>query len=98
MYCSLNFEAKSSHKITVTTTDDGNPPLSFSKNLTIFLRNINDQPRDIRLSNYIVNETAPVDFVIGSFSASDEDEGWFSCTCQFISSSYHNLMKPIGDI
>lgn len=74
-YCKLNYEEKSSHQVTVETTDDGTPPLSFSKNITIFLRNVNDQPRGIRLSNYVVNETAPVNFVIGRFSASDEDAG-----------------------
>ena len=63
--------------MTVQTIDDGSPPLSFSKNITIFLRNVNDPPRDIRLSNYIVNETAPVNSVIGKFSASDEDTGFF---------------------
>ena len=76
-HCKLNYEEKPSYQVTVKTSDNGNPPLSFSKNITIFLRNVNDQPRDVRLSNYIVNETAPVDFVIGKFSASDEDTGIF---------------------
>ena len=53
------------------------PSLSFTKNITIFLRNVNDKPRDIRLSNYTVPETAPVNYVIGRFSASDEDKGMF---------------------
>lgn len=68
---------QSSHQIIVTTTDDGNPPLSFSKNLTVFLRNVNDKPRDIRLSNGTVAETAPVNFIFGKFTASDEDSGIF---------------------
>ena len=73
----MNFEEKASHYVTVTTTDDGNPPMSFSKNITIFLRNVNDQPRNVKLSGYTVDETAPVNHVIGKFSASDEDTGSF---------------------
>ena len=75
--CKLNYEETSSHYVTVEAMDNGHPPLSVSKNITIFLRNVNDQPRDIRLSNYIVNETAPVNFIIGKFSALDEDTGLF---------------------
>ncbi|XP_065053229.1 protocadherin Fat 4-like isoform X4 [Rhopilema esculentum] len=74
-FCRLNFEEQASHTIQVTTIDNGMPSLSFTKNITIFLRNVNDKPRDIRLSNYTVPETAPVSYVIGRFTASDEDKG-----------------------
>ena len=76
-HCSLNFESMKSHVIQIRTTDDGSPPLSFTKNLTIYLKDVNDRPRDIRLSNYTVPETAPVNHVIGKFTVSDEDNGKF---------------------
>lgn len=75
-YCNLNFEAENFHQVEIKTTDNGNPPLSFSKNVSIFLRDVNDMPRDVRLSNHMVNETAPVNFIIGKITASDEDKGF----------------------
>lgn len=74
-HCSLNFENKKNHVIQIKTTDDGSPPLSFTKNMTIYLNDVNDRPRDIQLSNYTVQETAPVNHVIGKFTVSDEDNG-----------------------
>ena len=56
--CRLNYEMQSSHVIRVKTTDDGTPQLSFEKDLRIDLRDINDKPRDLQLSNNQVKENA----------------------------------------
>lgn len=74
-YCTLNFEKSSGHQVTVMTTDNGVPPLTLSKNFTVYLRDVNDAPRDITLSNYKVYENAAVNSLIGIFNATDEDFG-----------------------
>ena len=71
----MNYEANKQHVITVTTTDNGSPPKSYQKDMTIYVRDKNDRPRNIRLSNYTVAENAPVNTIIGRFRASDEDNG-----------------------
>ena len=56
--CRLNYEMQSGHVIRVKTTDDGTPQLSFERDLRIDLRDINDKPRDLQLSNNLVKENA----------------------------------------
>ena len=71
----LNYEKSPMHVIQVTTTDNGLPPLSFAKNFTVYLNNVNDRPHNIQLSKFTVPENASINYVIGSFSAVDEDPG-----------------------
>ncbi|XP_068740239.1 protocadherin Fat 4-like [Montipora capricornis] len=73
--CRLNYEMQSSNVIRVKTTDDGTPQLSFEKDLRIDLRDINDKPRDLQLSNNQVKENATTTSPFGRFSARDEDAG-----------------------
>lgn len=51
--------------IRVKTTDDGTPQLSFEKDFNIDLRDVNDMPRDLHLSNNKVKEDAKNNTVIG---------------------------------
>jgi VCBS repeat-containing protein len=69
----LDFEAGSSHTITVRTTDKGG--LSIDKNLTINLDNVNERPTQISLSNTVVEENTPRGTIIGTFSGYDPDAG-----------------------
>ena len=47
----LDFEKFPVFSVIVTTTDSGSPPLSFTGVIRIVLQDVNDQPRNISLSN-----------------------------------------------
>lgn len=64
-FCVLNYEAQSSHVIRVKATDNGTPQQSCEKDLRIILRDVNDQPRNLQLSNNQVKENATNTTVIG---------------------------------
>ena len=55
-FCKLNYEDTSSYNITVRVTDSGAPPLSQTFSLTINLNDMNDQPRNLALSNFKVSK------------------------------------------
>lgn len=69
----LNYEAASSHGITVRATDaDG---LTFDKAFTIAVTNANEAPTAIALSAAAVLEGAPNGSVVGLLSRTDPDAG-----------------------
>jgi VCBS repeat-containing protein len=70
---SFDFEAKSSYKIRVKTTDSGAE--SFEKQLTITIENANDAPTDIALSPASVNENEPAATEVGTLTTTDQDVG-----------------------
>jgi hypothetical protein len=47
----LNFEMYPVFSVVVKTTDSGTPPLSYTGVIRIVLQNVNDQPKNISLSN-----------------------------------------------
>lgn len=61
----MNYETQNSHVIRVKTTDDGTPQLSFEKDFRIDLRDVNDKPRDLQLSDNKVKENATSNTLIG---------------------------------
>ena len=69
--CLLNYEKQKSHIIRVKTTDDGNPQLSYEANFRIDVRDINDMPRDLQLSNNQVKEDAKINTLIGRWVSRD---------------------------
>ncbi|MHC5595393.1 MAG: putative Ig domain-containing protein [Nostoc sp.] len=69
----LNFEANSTENIAITTTDNGG--LSFTKNFTISLNDINEAPTDAQLSSSNINENSGSTTVIGNFTTTDPDAG-----------------------
>ena len=73
-YCKLNYEKQRFYTLSVRATDNGVPPLNGEANLTISLTDINDRPRNFKLSSNAVKEDAPVGKRIGRFAATDEDE------------------------
>ena len=73
--CKLNYETARSYKIVVRATDNGSPALSRDTTLTVYLTDANDQPRNLVIDKYKVNEKAAIGTVIGTLSASDEDAG-----------------------
>ena len=55
--------------------DSGSPPKSIDASFIINVRDVNDRPRALSLSHYTLKENAPLNYVIGTFSATDEDSG-----------------------
>lgn len=69
---SLDFENGSSFAVNVTTTDQGG--LSYSDSFSIFVKNVNEAPTDISITNLSVDENA-AGAVIGNLSTVDPDKG-----------------------
>ncbi|WP_196803241.1 cadherin repeat domain-containing protein, partial [Dolichospermum circinale] len=69
----FNFEAKNSYSIRVKTTDQGG--LSYEKQLTIGVSNVNETPTNLTLSNNTVAENKTVGTVIGNLTTTDPDTG-----------------------
>ena len=69
----LDFEAATSHNITVRTTDAGG--LTFDKVLTIAVANVNEQPTAITLDNNSVAENSTNGTAIATLSTTDPDAG-----------------------
>ena len=69
--CLLNYEKQKIHTIRVQTTDNGSPQLSYEENFRIDVRDINDMPRDLQLSNNQVKEDAKINTLIGRFVSRD---------------------------
>ena len=79
-FCKLNYEQQKSYKVSVRATDNGNPPQSTEAFLSITLIDVNDRPRNLKLSSNMVKENATIGTKVGQFSATDEDT---SQTLQF---------------
>ena len=73
-FCKLNYEKQPSYTITVRVTDNGIPPQSNEASMSISLNDVNDRPRDFKLSSRTVKENATIGTKIGRFTASDEDK------------------------
>ena len=69
---SLNYENGSSVQLNITTTDQGG--LSYSESFTIAVKNVNEAPTDISISNLSVDENA-VGAVVGAVTTIDPDAG-----------------------
>jgi hypothetical protein len=71
---SFDFETKSSYTICVRSTDSG--ALSFDKQFTISVTNVNEPPTDISLSNNSIDENKPSGSLVGNLSqVGDPDIG-----------------------
>ncbi len=68
----FDFEVKSSYQITITTTDAGN--ITYDKDFTITIVNVNDDPSDIQLSNASIQENLDAGTTIGELTTTDQDE------------------------
>jgi Ca2+-binding RTX toxin-like protein len=69
----LNFEAATSHSITVRATDSGG--LTRDQTFTIAVTNVNEAPKDILISSGTINENSAIGTLIGTLSAVDDDVG-----------------------
>ena len=69
----FNFETKNSYSIRVKTTDLDK--LSFERQLTIGVSNVNETPTNLTLSNSTVAENKAVGTVVGNLTTTDPDTG-----------------------
>jgi hypothetical protein len=69
----LNYEAATSHAITVRVTDQGG--LTFDKNFTIGVTNVNEAPTNVTLSNASVMEHSASHTDVGILTGVDPDAG-----------------------
>jgi hypothetical protein len=69
----LNYEAATSHNITVRVTDQGG--LTFDKTLTVNVTNVNEAPSNATLSASTVAEDATNGTAVGTVTGSDPDAG-----------------------
>jgi hypothetical protein len=67
----FDFESKSNYSVVVRSTDQNN--LSVDATFTITVKNVDETPTALTLSNANLNEGLPVDTVVGSFATSDPD-------------------------
>jgi predicted component of type VI protein secretion system len=75
----VNFETHPTVTVTVTSLDNGVPPLSLSKNFTVVVQDANDIPtlsyECVPAFCAGVNESVPADTVVGQVVPYDEDAG-----------------------
>jgi len=69
----LNYESKNSYSIRVKTTDQGG--LSYEKQLTVSVSDVNENPTNLTISNNTVAENSPLNTLIGDFTTTDPDTG-----------------------
>uniref|UniRef100_UPI00404A407A fibronectin type III domain-containing protein n=1 Tax=Daejeonella sp. TaxID=2805397 RepID=UPI00404A407A len=69
----FDFETKSSYKIRIQTRDAAG--LSFQKEFTLTIANVNEAPTAIALSNATISENNAIDASIGTLASTDPDAG-----------------------
>ncbi|MDM3863116.1 MAG: choice-of-anchor L domain-containing protein, partial [Aphanizomenon gracile PMC644.10] len=74
----FDYETKNSYSVRVKTTDQGG--LSFEKQLTIGVTDVNETPTNqaptnISLNNSTIAENQPINTVVGNFTTTDPDAG-----------------------
>ncbi|MBO1352292.1 MAG: cadherin repeat domain-containing protein, partial [Hormoscilla sp. GUM202] len=74
---SPDFETQSSYSIRVQT-------FGYSKNLTIYINDVNENPTDLSLSNNSIDENVLALALVGTFSTTDPDTGDTSFTYQLV--------------
>lgn len=66
-----NFEVKNQYSVKIKVTDSSDA--FYEEVFVINVVDVNDAPGNITLSSNTINENAPIDTVIGTFSVTDED-------------------------
>eukprot|EP00117_Sycon_ciliatum_P021146 scpid22649/ scgid18623/ Cadherin-related tumor suppressor; Protein fat len=92
--CWLNYEAQPQYSVLVRSTDSGTPPLSANFVVNITLKDINDRPRKLYITDYRVAENSLNGTVVGTFGASDEDA--FQHLTYELTSDDHGMFKLVG--
>lgn len=83
----FDYEKETIHKVSVNTTDSGDPPLSFVDTLELRVQDVNEAPTNISLTGDSVFENSPVGTVIGNLTVEDPDNFGIGGTKQIHSCS-----------
>ena len=81
----FDYEIQNEYILNITVTDQGG--LTYTKDLTITVLNVNERPTDITLSNNIIEENVNIGYNIGTLTTNDED----------ISSSFTYILNNFND-
>jgi hypothetical protein len=84
---SPDYETQSSYTIRLKTTDAGG--LSYQKQVTISVTNVNEAPTSLTLSNSTVAENSGLNGIIGTFTSTDTDIG---------DTRTYTLTNGVGDV
>lgn len=68
----VDYENQPTFTVRIKTTDAGG--LSFEKNFTLTVLNVNEAPTSLTLSNDVVEQDAPAGTVVGTFATTDPDK------------------------
>jgi hypothetical protein len=79
---SFDYEIKNSYLVKIKVTDSGNDTLI--KQFTIFIKDTNDVPTNIMISDSAISENMPAGTLVGSFSTTDQDT-WDTHTYSLVS-------------
>ncbi|SHK95485.1 gliding motility-associated C-terminal domain-containing protein [Chitinophaga jiangningensis] len=71
----FDYETKSTYTIRIKAEDPGG--LSFEKDFTIHVQNVNESPASISLNNNTVDENKPAGTLVGTFTVQDPDNFTF---------------------
>ncbi|XP_067682653.1 protocadherin Fat 4-like [Haliotis asinina] len=69
----LDFEKTSEFVLTLGVTDDGQPPMSSEKRVTVKVTDVNEAPTSLSLSKNQVSEDSAINTVVGLLSTDDPD-------------------------
>ena len=83
----IDYETKSSYTIRATTNSN-NDSLTYTKDFTISVNDVNEPPTNLTLSNNNVDENKDVGTLVGTFTTIDQDTN-NTYTYTLNTSSYH---------
>ena len=69
----FDYETRSSYSVCIQTSDDGTPVERFARAFTIRVTDVNDLPTGVALSSTNLPENQPVGALVGTLSATDQD-------------------------
>ena len=93
---SLDYEAPPSHTRTICVRTTDPTALTYDKQFTIQIGDVNEPPTDISLSPSSIAENQPVDTTVGTLSVTDQDVGqehnfYFCSSPDTVNFTIHNL-------
>ncbi|XP_031570149.1 cadherin EGF LAG seven-pass G-type receptor 1-like isoform X2 [Actinia tenebrosa] len=76
----IDYETNEELSITVRCTDNGNPSMSIVRMFYITVKDINELPTSLALSNLTVPENSPIGTIVGTLSCTDPEQAYQSYT------------------
>ncbi len=71
---SADYETDSIYNIKIKTIDSGTPQFDFVAEIELKVKDINEAPFDLQLSNNTINEDIPIGATVGVLTGSDPDQ------------------------